>query len=109
LSISAVNIPTHWQHNLLPDAHQPRVAVIHDGVDTELWRRRKVPHKLGDETIAEDVRVVTYVSRGFEAMLGFDIFMRIADRIAKETKNVLFICVGQIEINGQWHPAVFRQ
>ncbi|MCP4626346.1 MAG: glycosyltransferase [bacterium] len=91
--------PTRWQHSRLPDAYQPGVAVIHDGVDTELWRRRKVPRRLGDEVIAEDVRIVTYVSRGFEAMRGFDIFMRIADRIIKQMKNVLFICVGSDRIS----------
>ena len=91
--------PTRWQHSLLPDAYQSRVEVIHDGVDTELWQRREVPRKLGDEAIPDDVRIVTYVSRGFEAMRGFDIFMRIAERISKEMKNVLFFCVGSDRIS----------
>jgi glycosyltransferase involved in cell wall biosynthesis len=37
---------------------------------------------------------VTYVSRGFESMRGFDIFMRAAKRIAQEYPDVLFFIVG---------------
>jgi glycosyltransferase involved in cell wall biosynthesis len=90
--------PTGWQHGLLPQEYQPKVEIIHDGVDTDLWRRRRVPRKLGDEIIPDDVRIVTYVSRGFEAMRGFDIFMQIARRISEEMSNVLFVCVGSDRI-----------
>lgn len=86
--------PTRWQRNLLPDVWQSKVEIIHDGVDTELWRRAAVPRRLGDETIGEDVRVVTYVARGLEAMRGFDIFVRVAKRIAAQMPNVLFVVVG---------------
>jgi hypothetical protein len=49
---------------------------------------------LGDEIIPEDVRIITYISRGFEAMRGFDIVVRLANRIAAEMPNVVFACVG---------------
>jgi glycosyltransferase involved in cell wall biosynthesis len=91
--------PTRWQHSLLPKEFQTKVEVIHDGVDTKLWQRRKVERKLGDEMIPEDVRIVTYVARGFESMRGFDIFMQIAKRIYKRMPNVLFICVGSDRIH----------
>jgi glycosyltransferase involved in cell wall biosynthesis len=45
--------------------------------------------------IPAGAKVVTYVSRGFEAMRGFDVFMRVAKRIAAERKDVVFIVVGQ--------------
>src|SRR5262249_18145757 len=32
--------PTHWQRSLLPEVHQPKVEVIFDGIDTNLWHRR---------------------------------------------------------------------
>lgn len=86
--------PTRWQWSLLPDAWQPKVDVIHDGVDTELWRRRSAPRRLGDETIPGGVRIVTYVARGLEAMRGFDVFVRVANRIAAEMPNVLFVVAG---------------
>lgn len=90
--------PTHWQKGLLPEVYQSKVAVIHDGIDTELWQKRPVKKRLGDEVIPDDVRIVTYVSRGFEAMRGFDIFIRIAKRISECMSDVLFVCVGSDRI-----------
>lgn len=86
--------PTSWQHGLLPPVWQPKVQVIHDGIDTDLWRRRAPARRLGAETIPDDVRIVTFVSRGLEAMRGFDIFVRVAKRIAAEMPGVLFVVVG---------------
>ncbi len=90
--------PTLWQHGLLPSVWQPKVAVIPDGLDTTLWSRRAVPRSLGDEALSEDVRVITYVARGLEAMRGFDIFVRVANRIAVEMPDVLFVVVGSDRI-----------
>jgi len=91
--------PTRWQWSLLPDAWKPKVEVIHDGIDTELWRRRAVPRRLGEEVIPEDVRVVTYVARGLEAMRGFDIFVRVANRITAVMPKVLFVVVGSDRVH----------
>lgn len=86
--------PTRWQWGLLPDAFKPKVEVVHDGVDTEEWRRRQVVRRVGTELIPKDVRLVTYVARGLESMRGFDIFVRVAKRIVAEMRNVLFVVVG---------------
>jgi glycosyltransferase involved in cell wall biosynthesis len=87
--------PTHWQHSLLPEVYRPKVEVIHDGIDTDLWCRRDVlPRRLGDEEIADDVRIVTYVARGLEAMRGFDVFVRVAKQIAAALPKVVFAVVG---------------
>jgi glycosyltransferase involved in cell wall biosynthesis len=86
--------PTRWQWGLLPSPFQPKVDVIHDGVEVGFWRRRAGPRRLGDETISPETRVVTYVARGLEAMRGFDIFVRVANRIAAAMSDVLFVVVG---------------
>ncbi|HSB81614.1 MAG TPA: glycosyltransferase, partial [Candidatus Methylomirabilis sp.] len=86
--------PTRWQWSLLPDAWQPKVAVIHDGIDTEVWRRQSAPRRIGEEVISEQTRVVTYVARGLEAIRGFDIFVRVANRIAAVMPDVVFVVVG---------------
>jgi glycosyltransferase involved in cell wall biosynthesis len=86
--------PTKWQQNLLPGKLQSKVEVIHDGVDTDIWRPKLVQRKLGDEIIPKNVHIITYISRGFEAMRGFDIFVRVANRIAAAVPNVIFACVG---------------
>jgi glycosyltransferase involved in cell wall biosynthesis len=41
---------------------------------------------------------VTYVSRGFESMRGFDLFMKAARRIYREFPDVLFVVVGSDRI-----------
>ncbi len=86
--------PTVWQRDLFPAAWRDKISVIHDGVDTDLWRRRAGPRRIGDESIPDDVRIVTYVARGLEAMRGFDVFVRVANRIAAAMPNVLFVVVG---------------
>jgi glycosyltransferase involved in cell wall biosynthesis len=86
--------PTHWQKSLFPDTWSGKLEVIHDGIDTELWRRHAGPRTIGQKTIAEQDRIVTYVARGLEAMRGFDIFVRVANRIAERMKNVVFVVVG---------------
>lgn len=91
--------PTRWQWSLLPDPWKPKVELIHDGIDTDLWRRRAVPRRLGEEVIPEDVRVVTYVARGLEAMRGFDLFVRVANRITAVMPKVLFVVVGSDRVH----------
>jgi glycosyltransferase involved in cell wall biosynthesis len=86
--------PSAWQKSLFPKEYASKLEVIHDGIDTELWKRRPVPRRIGSEVIADDMRIVTYVARGLEAYRGFDIFIRVANRIAQEMRNVLFVVVG---------------
>ena len=96
---SAAYTPTQWQWSLLPEIWRPKVEVIHDGVDTDRWRRRPTPRRIGAEEIDERTRIVTYVSRGLESMRGFDIFVRVANRIAAQMSNVLFVVVGSDRIH----------
>jgi glycosyltransferase involved in cell wall biosynthesis len=90
--------PTEWQRRLFPREYQYKIETIFDGIDREFWYRRDVPRKIGERTIAQDTRIVTYVSRGFEAMRGFDVFMRVAKRICEERQNVIFVAVGSDRI-----------
>jgi glycosyltransferase involved in cell wall biosynthesis len=81
--------PTDFQARLLPDRYRSKIRVIHDGIDTSVWRRSMDPVGPPGET-----RIVTYVARGFEAMRGFDIFMHVAKRIYELYPNVVFLVVG---------------
>jgi glycosyltransferase involved in cell wall biosynthesis len=86
--------PTEYQASLLPDAYRPKVRVLHDGIDTDFWRRRPVERSFGEHTFGPDTRLVTYVSRGFESMRGFDIFLRAAKKIYTADPRVVFLIVG---------------
>ena len=57
-------------------------------------RWHEAPRNIAGVDVPPDVRVVTYVSRGFESMRGFDIFMRSAKLIEQRYPNVIFIIVG---------------
>ena len=91
----AAYAPTCWQASLLPEQYQPKLEAIFDGIDTSIWHRRAdLPRRIGDREIPADTRIVTYVSRGFESMRGFDIFMKVAKRICDARDDVIFVCVG---------------
>jgi glycosyltransferase involved in cell wall biosynthesis len=91
--------PTHYQKNTFPRVYGNKLRVIFDGVDTSVWRRYEgVPRQVGTQPIDANTRIVTYVSRGFEAMRGFDIFMKVAKRIYTALPNVVFVVVGSDRI-----------
>ncbi|MDA1013137.1 MAG: glycosyltransferase [Planctomycetota bacterium] len=88
--------PTAWQRSRLPRLFHEKVAAIFDGIDTDVWKRHgNVPQVLGGKTIPDDMKLVTYVARGFESMRGFDIFMKIAKRLCDERRDVLFVVIGE--------------
>lgn len=89
--------PTWWQRSRIPTEFQYKLATIFDGIDTEVWRPA-LPglenRRIGKCVIPEGVRVVTYVSRGFESIRGFDVFVDIARRIADRRSDTVFLCIG---------------
>ena len=88
--------PTRWQRAQLPTRYQDKVAAIFDGIDTALWRPlTNVARRIAGWNLPADKRIVTYVSRGMESMRGFDIFMRVADRLTRSRDDVLFVVVGE--------------
>lgn len=99
--------PTSWQWSRLPPEFQSKVQVIHDGIDTGFWKPADTPtgphharHLVygtqpGDWTVPAGTKLVTYVSRGFESMRGFDVFMRVAQRVCRERSDVVFAVVGE--------------
>lgn len=70
--------PTQWQRQLHPRAYHDQIAVIHEGVDTQLMcPDAAATFTLEDGTVlhAGDP-VVTYVARHLEPYRGFHSFMR---------------------------------
>jgi glycosyltransferase involved in cell wall biosynthesis len=91
--------PTYFQRDRLPAEYRDKVRVVFDGIDTTLWRPRTVrPRRLGNRIVDDDVRIVTFVSRGLESMRGFDIFMKMAKKLCERRKDVLFAVVGEDRI-----------
>jgi glycosyltransferase involved in cell wall biosynthesis len=91
--------PTHFQRSLFPAELRHKIAVIFDGIETDIFHRRAdIPRRVGDRMISPSTRIVTYVSRGFESMRGFDIFMRVAKQIYRAFPDVLFVVIGSDRI-----------
>lgn len=93
--------PTRFQRSCFPERFHDKLDVIFDGVDRgtyhghgETLRRPGAARTVAGRTIPAGTRVVTYVSRGFESMRGFDIFMRAAKLISREMPDVVFFVVG---------------
>ena len=87
--------PTHFQRNQFPACWLPKIETLFDGIDTRRFRPvRNLPRVICGRPIPDDVKIVTYVSRGFEAMRGFDLFIRMAKRVYREYPKVLFVVVG---------------
>ncbi len=91
--------PTDWQRSRFPAVYQPKLTTVFDGVDTQVWKRHAdAPRTIADRVIPADTRIVTYVSRGFESMRGFDVFIQAAKRIYQAYPNVIFAVVGSDRI-----------
>jgi glycosyltransferase involved in cell wall biosynthesis len=87
--------PTGFQRSLFPVEYQPKLDTIFDGIDTTIWKRNpNVVREIQGRQISPDTKIVTYVSRGFESMRGFDVFMKVAKKICDARKDVVFLCVG---------------
>jgi glycosyltransferase involved in cell wall biosynthesis len=93
---------TEWQKSSFPARFHHKIEVHFDGIETELYHPGPAPRQAGDRSIPAGTRVVTFVSRGLESIRGFDLFMKIADRIARARPDVLFVVVGGEEIHYGW-------
>jgi glycosyltransferase involved in cell wall biosynthesis len=101
-------VPTEFQKSCFPPEYQSKMRVIFDGVDRAIYHGydetlrppvgQRVTRTIAGVEIGPTTRVVTYVSRGFESMRGFDIFMRSAKLIAQMYPDVAFIIVGSERI-----------
>jgi glycosyltransferase involved in cell wall biosynthesis len=87
--------PTAYQRGLFPEDLRHKIQVIFDGIETDVFRHRDgLPRSVGNRVVPKSTRIVTYVSRGFESMRGFDLFMKAAKLIYQRQPDVLFVIVG---------------
>lgn len=96
LAVDAAYTPTEFQKNTAPPELRHKITVLHEGVETDLFQGRRVvrPTTFHGVPIGPDTKVVTFVSRGLESVRGFDIFMKVAARLAAEVEDVQFLIAG---------------
>ena len=91
--------PTRWQRSLFPAWAQPRISVIHDGVDTDRVAPRAdvrftLQSSTGSQVLTRDDEVITFVNRNLEPYRGYHVFMRALPRILRERPNAKVLIVG---------------
>ena len=83
--------PTAWQANQLPTSVKDRVEIIPEGVDTIIMRFN--PIWKNNKKI-----LISYATRGLEAMRGYPEFVIAVTKILKENPNVEVSIAGQDKI-----------
>lgn len=96
--------PTEFQRSTFPKTYESRLRVIFDGIERSVYHghgdalrppiETRQTRQIAGIQVPATTRVVTYVSRGFESMRGFDLFMRSAKLIARDFPDVVFMVVG---------------
>lgn len=110
--VDAGYTPTNFQKGTCPREFQYKLRVIFDGIDTEAFTRKEVPRpfEFRGLTIPKGMKVITYASRGLESIRGFDIFMKVADRICRQRQDVMFLVAGEERTNyGHEMPHIGNQ
>jgi glycosyltransferase involved in cell wall biosynthesis len=89
--------PTPWQKGLYPSAHQSRLQVLHEGIDTtRVTLHEGAQFTLPDgRTLRKGDEVLTFVSRCLEPYRGFHQFMRALPRILRERPEAQVLVVGE--------------
>jgi glycosyltransferase involved in cell wall biosynthesis len=90
--------PTQWQRQQFPPEFQPKLKVLHDGIDTSFFQPQPGA-KLVLPSIGLDLshvdELITYVARGMEPYRGFPQFMRSVALIQKRRPNCHAVVVGE--------------
>jgi glycosyltransferase involved in cell wall biosynthesis len=88
--------PTYWQFSLQPEIFQPKISIIHEGVDTrKVQPNHKAQVKIpSGHHFEAGQEIVTYVARDMDPYRGFPTAMRAIERLCKERPNCQFLIVG---------------
>jgi glycosyltransferase involved in cell wall biosynthesis len=81
--------PTQWQKRQFPAVHAPRIAVVHDGIDTDLVSPAEAPEE----------ELITYVARNLEPYRGFHVFMRAIPEIQRRRPKARIVIVGGDDVS----------
>ena len=96
--------PTHWQASLFPEPFASRIAVIHDGIRTDLIKpdasaRIRVQNPQGSLELGHSDEVITFVNRNLEPYRGYHQFMRALPTILKARPQARVVMIGGNEVS----------
>ena len=93
--------PTHWQASTFPEPFRSKIAVVHDGIDTEaVAPNPNVSLTLnGDINLTRADEVITFVNRNLEPYRGYHIFMRALPELLKRRPQARVLIVGGDDVS----------
>jgi glycosyltransferase involved in cell wall biosynthesis len=88
--------PTNWQKSRFPRLFQDKIAVMHEGIDTDLVSPRPYAvFTLPDgRNLDSDSEVITFLNRNLEPYRGYHIFMRALPAILDARPKAHAVIVG---------------
>jgi len=90
-------VPTQFQRQQFPPALQSSIAVLHEGIDDDLYRDddSEPEWKLASgRTVGPADEVVTFATRSFEPLRGYHVFLRAARLLCERRPGTLFLVAG---------------
>lgn len=93
--------PTQWQRSRHPQPYQNKIALAHEGIDTDLLQANAHAHLSlpGGHTVRAGDPVITYVARNLEPYRGFHSFMRALEKVQKAHQHCHALIVGGDEVS----------
>jgi glycosyltransferase involved in cell wall biosynthesis len=111
--------PTEWQKTRHPEALQSKIAVIFDGIDTDIVKpdaAASLSLQRAGKLTGED-EIITYVARNLEPHRGFPTFMRALPKILEQRPRARVLILGGDEISygsapeggGTWRETMLKE
>ena len=112
--------PTPWQASTVPVEYQPRLSVIHEGIDTAAITPRG-PAEINLQRAGLNLRagdeVISFVARNLEPYRGFHRFMRALPLLQRLRPRAQVLIVGGEEVSygsapaggGTWKAALLKE
>lgn len=99
--------PTHWQRSRYPAEYQPRIGVLHEGIDTtQAQPDAQAVLQIGGHAFRAGEEIVTFVARNLEPYRGFHCFMRSLPALQALRPAAQILIVGGDEVSyGRRLPA----
>lgn len=92
--------PTQWQKSRYPIEFQPKIQVVHEGVDTQVVRPdASAAFSMNGRTFRNGDEIVTYVARNLEPYRGFHTFMRSLPALQRLRPNAQILVIGGDEVS----------
>lgn len=93
--------PTVFQKNTYPAWSHSKLSVVHDGIDTDLYRPiEDVSLEVDGLKLTRQDEIITFVTRNMEPLRGFHSFMRALPEVLKRRPNARVLIAGHDSLGG---------